>query len=343
MREAIERGEYAAGQMIPSERELCDLTHLSRTTVRRGVQLLVEEGVLQRVPGAGTFVGHSMARGSCCGTVGLIVPTLTNPYFGELSDAVEQEAHARGFDLLVGQSEYVGSNESAYLQRYADNLSCKGMLVVPNVDRPQVGAYNYVAEHGKPVVFVARWTESVDADAVAVDGFRGSRDIVRYLISLGHRRIAYVQGGPRQPDVRLRGYQEALREAGIAEDPRLILLQETTSEQAGLEAIRSLLQSGATFTAVFARRDLDAMSVLQGLAEAGLRVPEDVSVAGFDNIQIAAHLQPPLTTVDHTVREIARLAVNFLLERVEGRYCGPPRRVSIQPRLVIRASCAAPA
>jgi DNA-binding LacI/PurR family transcriptional regulator len=292
------------------------------------------------VPGAGTFVGQSQST-AIRRSIGLVVPTLSNPYFGELSEAVEKEASGRGYDLLMGQSNYIASTESSYLQRYAENPAVSGALVVPNLDSPPLAAYNYMHQRRFPFVFVARWNDSVDTDAVAVDGQRGSRDIVRYLISLGHRRIGYIQGGPRQPDIRLRGYEDALREAGIDLDPDLIVLQETIAEQAGLEGVRTLFERGARFTAIYARNDVTAMGVLQGLAEANLSVPADMSLVGFDNILSSAHVQPALTTVDHPVQEIARLAVSLLLDRVEGRYDGPPRRVSVQPKLVIRASCAA--
>lgn len=115
---------------------------------------------------------------------------------------------------------------------------------------------------------------------------------------------------------------------------------ETRADELGYCGLRELVDRGAAFSAIFARTDLTAVGVLRGLREAGLRVPEDVSLVGFDNTALAAHLQPPLTTVDHTVTEIGRLAVAFLLDRAEGRYTGPTRQVIIQPQLVLRESCA---
>ncbi len=341
LRDAIRRGEYGPGQMLPSERDLCELVGLSRTTVRRAVETLVHERIVQRVPGAGTFVGQASTLASRP-ALGLIVPTLSNPYYGELSEGVERQATSRGYDLLVGQSNYQANSEAAYLQRHAENPLLKGVMVVPNLDALPVASYRFMAERGVPFVFLARWADEIDADGVAVDFQRAAREVTRYLIGLGHRRIAFIKGTPRQPVTNLMGYGEALREAGIPEDPDLIVVVDAIAEQAGLEGVRSLISRGVPFSAVFARNDVTAMGVLQGLAEAGLSVPRDVSVVGLDNIRASAHTQPPLTTVEHPVQEVARLACRLLLDRVEGRYAGSPRRVLLQPRFVYRSSCAAP-
>ncbi len=116
-------------------------------------------------------------------------------------------------------------------------------------------------------------------------------------------------------------------------------MSEHHAEEAGLSGVRWLLEHEVPFSAIFARNDLTASGVLRGLYEANLRIPDDVSVVGFDSTKLSAHFQPPLTTVDHTLQEIGRQAVHLLLDRIEGRYDGPVRRVTIEPRLVIRESC----
>jgi DNA-binding LacI/PurR family transcriptional regulator len=163
------------------------------------------------------------------------------------------------------------------------------------------------------------------------------------LIDQGHRRIAYVGQASTPTQRHYRGYREALREAGIPEDPALrIEVDATPLEMVGELGVRALLARGAPFTAIFAQIDSVAIGVLRALRAAGLQVPQQVSVVGFDNIPSAAHLDPPLTTVDHTVQEIGRLAVLLLQDRIVGRYDGPARRVIIQPRLIVRASTGPP-
>lgn len=345
LRAAVKQGVYAAGQLIPSERELCSREGLSRTTVRRAIQLLVDEGVLYRVPGSGTYVGHAAPLTieplQEHATIGLILPTLTNPYFGELVAAIERESTRAGYQLLLGQSDLTGHSVAPYLARYAENPAVKGVVVVSTWQDIPVASYEQLARVGKPFLFVVRHAETVGADSVATDHVGGARELMRYLIGLGHRRIAFIGSSLNHAARHYQGYLAGLREAELPEDPALQVQPGIENlEELGETGIHILLERKVPFTAVFAQIDLIAMGVLRTLHSAGIRVPEDVSVVGFDNIPRAEHCQPPLTTVDHTVAEIGRLAVLLLQDRMNGRYDGPARRVIIQPRVVIRASCA---
>jgi DNA-binding LacI/PurR family transcriptional regulator len=338
LRRSIVEGAYRPGDLLPSERELCETHHLSRTTVRRAIQLLVDEGMLERVPGSGTYVGRFQRTQPTQTTLGLVIPTLANPYYAELSRAIEQEAAGRGYQLMIGQSDYQGANEANYLLRYAENPAISGALVVPSGEPQNAEIFQALREQQTAFVFVVRGVEGVTADTISTDHVGGARDVVRHLIGLGHRRIAFVGTARGKPHRHLQGYQVALAEAGLPADPALIELCDTDDETAGVQGVRALLQRGTAFTAIFGRVDITAVGVLRALREAGLRVPEDLSVVGFDNTQLAAHLQPALTTVEHMRHEIGRLAVAFLLDRIEGRYSETPRHVIIQPRLIVRAS-----
>ena len=340
MRAAIRRGEYAAGRPVPSERVLCARTGYSRTTVRRAIQLLVDEGSLYRVPRSGTFVGRASEGGMRRGALGLVVPALANPIMGELANTIEREASGRGYYLLVGQSHYQDADEAACLPRYAESPTVRGVLVVTSGATATAEAFMELRRRRLPFILAMRGGEGGESDAVVTDHVRGAREIVRYLLGLGHRRIAFVGAARPMPDRHRQGYCQALREVGLSEDPDLVRIPNVEAEEAGAAGVRAMLERRVPFSAVFARIDLTAVGVLRALRAAGLRVPEDVSVAGFDNTQLSAHLQPPLTTVDQTLPEIGRQAVSFLLDRVEGRYDGPARQVIIQPRLVLRDSCA---
>lgn len=345
LRAAVKQGVYVAGQLIPSERELCSREGLSRTTVRRAIQLLVDEGVLYRVPGSGTYVGRAapltVESPQEHATIGLILPTLTNPYFGELVAAIERESTHAGYQLLLGQSNLTGHSVAPYLARYAENPAVKGVIAVSTGEEIPVPSYEQLVQSGKPFLFVVRGAETVVADSVSTDHVGGARELVRYLVSLGHRQIAFIGNAHTHAARHYQGYLAGLREAGLPEDPELIVQVDGEHlEQLGGEGVRILLERKVPFTAIFAQIDLIAIDVLRTLHTAGIRVPEDVSVVGFDNIPSAEHCQPPLTTVDHTVSEIGRLAVLLLQDRMSSRYDGPARRVIIQPRVVIRASCA---
>jgi len=344
LRTAIEQGVYIAGQPIPSERDLCKSQGLSRTTVRRAIQLLVDQGMVYRVPGAGTYVGRprplTTEPPQEHATLGLILPTLANPYFGELATAIERESTRAGYQLLLGQSDLTGRSEAPYLARYAENAAVKGVITISTGMEIPAESYAQLGRAGKPFLFVVRHAETVEADSVATDHVGGARALMQHLIGLGHRRIAYIGDARSRSPRHHQGYLEALREAGLPEDAQLqVRLDAENLEQVGDQGVRQLLDRNTPFTAIFAQIDLIAVGVLRALRAAGIRVPDDVSVVGFDNIPIAEHLHPPLTTVDHTVHEIGRLAVLLLQDRMTGRYDGPARRVIIQPRVIIRASC----
>lgn len=346
LRDAISQGQYVAGQLLPSERELCSREGVSRTTVRRAIQQLVDEGVVYRVPGSGTYVGRprpQLAEASQQhATIGLILPSLSNPYFGELATAIERECTRAGYQLLIGQSNLSGCSEAPYLARYAENPAVQGVITIASDYAVPVDSYAQLTQIGKPFLFVVRQADMLSADSVATDHVGGARALMHHLFGLGHRRIAYIGQARARAPRHFVGYCEALREAGIAEDPALqVHGQEEQGGDLGQRGVETLLARGVPFTAIFAQIDTVAIGVLRGLRAAGLRVPGDVSVVGFDNIPSAEHLDPPLTTVDHTVSEIGRLAVLFLQDRMLGRYTGPARHVIIQPRLVLRASSGA--
>ena len=347
LRRAIAQGTYANGQTIPSERDLSTSQGVSRTTVRRAIQLLVDEGVLYRVPGSGTYVGRSSTLTTEPATdpaaIGLSLPTLANPYFGERAGAIERESTRSGFQILLGQAALAGGNPEPHLERYAENPAIRGVIMVSSGEETSAASFDQLARARKPFLFVVRHAETVGADSVATDQVGGARELVRYLIGLGHRRIAFV-GDTRAHHARhFQGYLEGLREAGLPEDRALqVSARGESLDLIGEQGTQTLLASGTPFTAIFAQIDQIAIGVLRALRAAGMRVPEDVSVVGFDNIPSAEHLHPPLTTVDHTVQEIGRLAVLFLRDRMSGRYTGPARRVIIQPRLVLRESCGPP-
>jgi len=339
LRESIKSGKYISGQVLPSERELGESTGLSRTTIRRALQILVDQGILHRVQGSGTFVRKSLMETPAPQMLGLIVPSMNNPYYGELVYAIEREAISRGYQLVVGQFRYSSNGEANYLLRYAENDSVKGVLVVPDPDEPPIDSYNYLAQQGKPLIFVSRLIGGIPSDSVIPDRINGAYELVKYLIGLGHQHIAYIRGVPPVFDSQKLGYERALQDAGIPLNEERIVSLDGPGEEAGEKGVDVLCQRQVPFTAIFARNDNTAVGVLRKLRHLGLRAPEDISIAGFDNTEISAQLQPPLTTVDTAVQEAGRLALMLLLDRVEGRYRGAPRQLTIRSNLVVRASC----
>jgi DNA-binding LacI/PurR family transcriptional regulator len=168
---------------------------------------------------------------------------------------------------------------------------------------------------------------------------------IGHLYNLGHRRIAVIKGQEFSSDtnVRLESIQAAAAKRGIPIDPKLtVQLQgDSPSPEVGYSAVKSLLASGENFTAVFAFNDISAIGAIRALTEMGLRVPEDVSVLGFDDIYAAAFHNPALTTIRQPLFEMGSIAAKFLLERVANGSAGTvPREVSVEPTIIVRQSTA---
>ena len=347
--ERIESGQYRVGDAVPSERQLGEELGLSRTTIRRAINDLVQRGRLDRQPGRGTFVsdgGAPQPGAAASGTqriVSVIIPTFANPYYGEMVNGIETEARRYDLRIMVGQSDYSTDSESAQLiQSIADPAVCGALVVPDSVGEPSSGANRFLSA-GKPLVYIGRWPKGVACDGVCVDYRMAAQQAVEHLVELGHERIAYVEGLPHLPGFSpYDGYSDVLRDRKLATRPELVRSYDLPSESAGQRAIVDLVTSGTKFTAIFARNDVTAMGVIQGLREAGLRVPQDVSVVSIANSLWSRSLDPPLTSVNPHPAAVGQLALRMLNDRLEATYTGPAIRTSVTPDLIIRASTAAP-
>ncbi len=346
--ERIESGEYPAGEAVPSERQLGEELGLSRTTIRRAIDDLVQRGRLQRQPGRGTFVASSAAPAEGAGgaqrIVSVIIPTFSNPYYGEMVNGIEKEARRYDLRVMVGQSDYSTASESSQLTQSAADPTVCGALVVPDSVEQASGGVKQFIGTGKPLVYIGRWPRAAACDGVCVDYRMAAQQAVEHLIGLGHQRIAYVEGLPHLPGFSpYDGYADVLRDRKLAIKPELVRSYELPSEVAGQRCVADLVSSGVKFTAIFARNDVTAMGVIQGLREAGLRVPQDVSVVSIANSLWARSLDPPLTSVNPHPSAVGQLAMRMLGDRLDGAYTGPAIRTTVMPDLIVRASTARPA
>jgi DNA-binding LacI/PurR family transcriptional regulator len=270
-------------------------------------------------------------------TIALLLPDITNPIYAELVRGVQQVAFERDYTMLLCTTD----GDPAQEERYLDLLRAKQVdgALVDGLVVPTARIARFVRD-GFPIVCLDRDVRSTAVPLVQVDNRAGARLAVEHLLSLGHRRIAHVRGPEAGiADERVAGWTEALQAAGVEPDPALVAAGGWTEED-GFRATQALLESGAPFTAVFAANDLMAIGVLTALAQAGRRVPEDVSVVGFDDLRLAAYSTPPLTTVHQPAAEIARRATAILLELVAGE-TPAQTKLLLEPELVVRASTAA--
>jgi DNA-binding LacI/PurR family transcriptional regulator len=268
-------------------------------------------------------------------TVGVVLDDLRNPFFAEIASGVEELASELGYQLLLGSGGRVARRESSALATLLEYRVDGVILVSPRMPAADIAA----ACSEVPVVMVGRRLRNVDADFVVIDERHGTELVLDHLRGLGHERIAHVDGGrgaggPQRRSSYLRG----MRDRGLADRAQVIAGDFT--EDAGTNAARRLLADPQLPTAVFAANDLVAAGLLGGLDRAGVAVPGDVSIVGYDNIGIAHLAHVSLTTIDQPRGEMGRLGLQLLLDRIERRRASVVR--VIEPTLVVRSTTAPP-
>jgi LacI family transcriptional regulator len=281
------------------------------------------------------FVPNPIARGLAGGrtmSVGVISQAIDSPFYGVGLRGIEEELSLAGYSPLFVSGHWDADEEA----RCIDLLCSRrvdGMIVLTGRLRDEV-LCNLAQE--MPVVVTGRALRASNLYALDFDHFEGARLATSHLLALGHRRIAFVGGDPVHADAheRKRGYLAALAQAGLAADPAL-LLEGTYQEASGVAAARHLLDQAIPFSAIFAANDQMAFGAALELYRRGLRVPDDVSLMGVDDIPAAAHAIPPLSTIRQSVRELGQLAARSLLELLSGK---TPTSVPSTPQLVVRDS-----
>jgi DNA-binding LacI/PurR family transcriptional regulator len=265
---------------------------------------------------------------------GVMLSDLHNPFFAEVVDGIDDAAVSAGYRALYNSGRRSPRLEAEAIETLLE-LRVDGLIVAA----PAVGPKSAVAAaQSVPTVVVGRATRSPEIDCVTNDDRLGGELVVDHLVSLGHRRIAHIHGGSGAgAHPRRTGYERAMRRHDLAAEIRTVAGAYT--EDAGMKGMAELLDSGDPPTAVFAANDVAAIGALGVLDESGLRVPEDMSVVGYDNTHISGRHRFDLTTVDQPRFEIGRTAVALLLERLDGERFDA-KRVVLAPRLVARGSSA---
>ena len=265
-------------------------------------------------------------------TVGALLPDLFGEYFSELIRGIDQAARARRLHLLVSSSH--GDADEAAAALRAMNGRVDGLIVMsPHADAAFL-ARNLPAN--LPAVLVNSGVELEGHAAYGVDNFGGAKAMTRHLGGRGFERIAFIGGpaGNHEARERRRGYK-----AGLRRGLRELVYEGDFTEESGWAAGRLIAQADPRPDAVFAANDMMAVGCMAALGEAGLRVPDDVAVAGFDDIPVARYLSPPLTTVRVGIADLGRRALEGLVAALEDPRAAAARRETLSTELVIRRSC----
>ncbi len=304
---------------------------LNGTAVVSGLKKQAVDDAIARLG----FVPNPVARGLAGGrtlSVGVVTQAIDSPFYGAALRGIEDELDPAGYSPLFVSGHWNAVAEA----RCIDVLRSRrvdGIIVLTG--RLTDAALKAHARQ-LPIVATGRTLKAPGLFSLSFDNFEGGRLATRHLVELGHRRIAFIAGDGNHPDAndRHRGYRQALQDAGIAYDPALVVPGEY-HEVSGLLAVDRLMESRQQFSAIFAANDQMACGAALGLHRRSLRVPEDVSLVGFDDLPTSMYSLPPMSTVHQPAYEMGRLAAIAMLQLLAG---GTPTVVVPVPRLIARES-----
>lgn len=327
--------------------DVARLAGVSTATVSRvinspeNVREKTREKVLQAMQKC-NYTYNALARGFVTkksNTIGLIIPTISNPVFAESTRGIQEFAEQHNIKVILGNTYYKYSQEENLINVMRES-QVDGLIITTNNLKGEV-LKNLVADNF-PFILLFSTIKNGPISAVGIDNYRGGYMATKHLVSLGHKRIAMVAGNFSMTDRsfhRWHGYKRCLRDNTIPYDKSL-LVQTNYSLEAGKDAIKSLLSLSSPPTAVFCSNDYIAFGAIKGAREAGLELPEDLSIVGFDDMQTAPYMVPALTTVRQPAYEMGRRAAELLLQpdKTETK----PIQDMMETSLIVRESTAIP-
>jgi LacI family transcriptional regulator len=330
----------------PTILDVAELAGVSKSTVSNVIRgsTGISTGTKRRVLEAIELVGYrpnAIARNLVqrrTTTVGIVVGDLANPFYSELAKLVEQRLSAAGYTSMICNTDGRPESERARVESLLEHRVA-GIIMLQLSG--ESGILPELRAQRIPLVVASCWVER--SDCVAVDDSRGAALAVRHLIRLGHRRIAYLSSGfveQQADDARFDGFRRALgplREPAVLRWEHPAYLRSDHDLSAELER---LLGTEHPPTAFFVSNDLVAVDLIEALEQLGRRVPDDVSVVGFDDIALAGLARVSLTTVAQPRERLAQIALEILLDRIATVEREPFRRVRLAPRLIVRGSTA---
>ncbi|MCA9835362.1 MAG: LacI family DNA-binding transcriptional regulator [Trueperaceae bacterium] len=320
-------------------KDVAQLAGVSTVTVsnvlnhRQNVSLRTRQRVMKAVEETGYRV-NLIARGLAGGrtnTLGVVVPDLGTQYVGEIVRGLGDEIRHAGLEMLISTAsdDIKERSQMDLLQEISDGL----VLVLAHNNDYDVSVFS---RDGLPVVMIDHRGSTIPLPAVDVDNYYGGRQATEYLIALGHQRIGFVKGRYEASSLRFKGYKEALECAKLPFEESLVAEGEFT-QPGGFAAANELLNLKDLPSAIFAANDLSAFGVMEAIKEKGLRIPDDISVLGFDDIPMANQVFPALSTIRQPLFEMGQAAARMMLAKLRGVE-PPSNRITLATELVERAS-----
>ena len=336
---------------VPTIQDVARHAKVSTATVSRALSTpgRVSEGTRARISEAIRATGYTLnqtarsLRQRTARTILVALPDIRNPFFSSILDAVEREASGRGYGVLV-VNLYLGRETACRLQDYMLSNRADGLLLLDgSLDLETLRAMT-MAPHSVPLVVACEEIPDAGFHTVLTDNARAAERATRHLLDLGHRKIGHLFG-PEHNIVsrdRLAGFAAALEQAGLAPTPQW-LFRGNFEMESGFSAAARFMSLSDRPTALFAANDESAIGFLSGLRQHGLQCPRDISIVGFDDLGVAPHYSPPLTTMRQPRETLGRMAAETLLDVIENGADGRETlRIVLNSELIVRESTAHP-
>jgi len=315
--------------------------YVSKETAKRVLDAIEELGYYQNV-----IVGSIRSKKTY--TIGLVLPVISNEIFGTLAEKIQSILFKKGYNLMICNTSY---DQKLELDAFNTLLMKKADAIIAVPSSLDITKVSEIKEMGIPIVLVDRVLKGFDVDCVRVDNYRGTYDITKHLIGLGHRNIGYID---RKAELshsldQRKGYIQALEDSRIKYDPGYVINAEGYAYVDGVESVKRLIAKAPSLTAVLCYFDVMALGAMRGLIELGYSVPGDISVAGYDGMPFTAATIPSITTVSIPVENLAKKTCSLVLKRLKQKddrenadVNRPTSSIVLAPELTIRESTAPP-
>ncbi|MGE5599707.1 MAG: LacI family DNA-binding transcriptional regulator [Bacteroidota bacterium] len=330
-----------------NQRKIAQLAGVSSATVSRVInnKSVSKETLakVQRVIAENGYVPDTIAkslRTKNTRTIGFVIPDIGNPFFPEVLRGVEAVCVARKYHIILGNTNEDRETEKQVV-RHLREKRVDGMVMIL-VDETGGTVQSQFARGGLewPIVTIDRHIEGFGCDSVIIDNVGGSFNAIKYLAELGHRRIAIIHG-PKNvtPGIeRLQGFLKAVEAFGLEARPEYIREGDFRTKS-GYDLASELVRLPEPPTAIFGGNNLMTIGAFEALRDLGLRIPEQISLVGFDDFLLAGYLTPPITVVDRPMVDMGRIAAELLLDRIEKKDCTVAKKIVLPTSLKIRQSC----
>ena len=326
--------------------DIADALNLSPATVSRGLKdhPAIRKDTRKRILDKAKEMGYqhnsfaSNLRRNRTNTIGVIVPRLNSYFMSTVIAGMERVANKSGYNLIISQSMESIEKEIANVKTMY-NSRVDGLMVSLAYDTPNIEHFEMLLGKGIPLIFFDRIFEHPNCTSIIIDNYKASYEVTTHLIKQGCKRIAHITASQKRNVYadRMRGYKHALADYSIPFDDTLIFIN-NLSDQAGIDVSRGILEMKTLPDGIFSANDVCAVSCIRELKQAGIKIPEQIAIAGFNNDPLSKVVKPNLTTVEYPGEEMGEMAASTLIRRLDRQEGANLNSIVLRHELIIRES-----